>query len=74
VVVHAAAAWAWCLWLLLALAVAPSINKLIVGWSFDLAGSPPLQVPKFGVVVSPPAGRGGEGRSFNSSSSVCWQR
>jgi hypothetical protein len=54
-----AAAWAWCPWLLLVCVVAPSWNK----------PSYPLQVPRSGAAVSPPAGRGGEGTRANSSSS-----
>jgi hypothetical protein len=59
VVVLTAATRAWCLWLLLVCAAAPSLNK----------PSYPLQVPRSGATVSPPAGRGGEGLRFNSSSS-----
>jgi hypothetical protein len=67
VVVLTAAARAWCLWLLLVCVAAPPLNK----------PSYPLQVPRSGAVVSPPAGRGGEGTRFSSSSScvdVGWDR
>jgi hypothetical protein len=53
------AARAWCPWLLLVCVAAPSLNK----------PSYPLQVPRSGAAVSCPAGRGGEGMRFSSSSS-----